>query len=130
MVGIVEFLNARLDEDEQAARYAGAEYYEEEFPAALPAHRHARRHDPARVLREITAKRAVMERHHEVTEDHENSWMWSWYDAQRGVSQACVGCGWSGDPDMAVTDRIEDCDELRDMASVYADHEDYDHSWA
>ena len=90
---------------------------------------HMVRHDPARVLREVAAKRAVLEYHREVTEDHEESWMWSWYNAQNGESQACVGCGWSGDPDHPRTDRIEDCPELRAMASVYIGHADYQKEW-
>lgn len=91
---------------------------------------HVARHDPARVLREVAAKRAVMSRHREVKEDDELGWMWSRYASDHNRSQPCAGCGVWGDPDLPVTDRVEDCPELHALASVYADHSDFNPDWA
>src|SRR5216683_5454639 len=63
---LIEFLSARLDEDEAAANAAEAAQRQpwqdgewmEKHPADLA---HHARHDPARVLREVAAKRAILE---------------------------------------------------------------------
>ena len=55
MTGLAEFLAARLDEDEAIA--AGADIGEWHREA------HAERHNPARVLREAEAKRAILAQH-------------------------------------------------------------------
>jgi hypothetical protein len=64
---LISFVRARLDEDEAAARDAApfyadrdlvAEMVEEGFDAEVP--EHAQRHDPARALREVAAKRAIL----------------------------------------------------------------------
>jgi hypothetical protein len=73
---LVEFLKARLDEDEAAARKAAAFKYDRPTDApwerarlaveqgtALSSDEHIARHDPARVLREVEAKRTILERH-------------------------------------------------------------------
>lgn len=55
---LVEFLRARLDEDEAAAKAW--------LPFGNPdaaARNHVARHDPGRVLREVTHKRTILERH-------------------------------------------------------------------
>lgn len=78
----------------------------------LPDAAHIVRHDPARVLREVEAKRRTLARHH------------------RDPRGDCVGCGWSGDLDEGRTEADEECPELLDMASVWSDHPDYDHSWS
>lgn len=169
---IVQFLEARLAEDEAVAREAitpdrPGTHWEwestaddddpesprclctvEEFPTKSgvgdlpgfplygcradpsPAMDHIARHDPARVLREVAAKRAVMSRHREVKEDDELGWMWSRYASDHNRSQPCAGCGVWGDPDLPVTDRVEDCPELHALASVYADHCDFNPDWA
>lgn len=145
MTGIVEFLTARLDEDEQLAHAAcgfhdfkpyGASkskvytWWLRAEPGAgepedilrrrsgqvvaviryLDAAAHIARHDPARVLREVAAKRRVLERHYA---DDDGS---------------CVGCHFANDETRWAED-IEECPELRDMASVYDDHPDYEQAW-
>ena len=62
---LVAFLTARLDEDEATAKAAAADWLDEEFPFEwddLPddAFTHIMRHDPARVLREVKAGRAIL----------------------------------------------------------------------
>lgn len=126
---LVAFLRARLDEDEQAARAAAraersdswttlpdswggvldgggnrslAIGYGDVMAPATAAH--IARHDPARALREVEAKRRMLGRHH---------------DFQRW----CGGCG------NDLTYRIDDCPELRDLAAVYADHPSYREEW-
>lgn len=77
MDDLIAFVTARLDEDEAAAResyYEGQRWITEEegvyrWPDDELVHsadrkadaRHIARHDPARVLREIAAKRVVLE---------------------------------------------------------------------
>jgi hypothetical protein len=64
---LMEFLRARIDEDEQIAK---ATYFDHNFGYEWPDARnetrtpeliHTRRHDPARVLREIEAKRRLID---------------------------------------------------------------------
>ena len=92
MSDLVEFLRARLDEDEQRAR-AAAEYqgydrwvvsevaYEGILVGSLvdgmlgmatPTTRHIARWDPARVLAEVDAKRRIVDRceHYQTYEDY------------------------------------------------------------
>lgn len=171
MTILTQFLRARLDEDEAAARAAvepdrPGTHWEwidpdddtaasvedgylstaslrtvETFPAAgdgeewmLPgfiihtaeevpegAAVHIARNSPARVLREVEAKRRVMERHSPVPLGPR---------AKKGTPHSCAGCNFEyGDIDF-VTDDIEDCPELRDLAAPYADHPDFDPNWS
>jgi hypothetical protein len=85
-VTLVEFLLARLDEDEAVARAAWTPnwpdplswFVEEELVGRMDAEmdiehfgsagtkadaRHIARHDPARVLAEVAAKRAILDKH-------------------------------------------------------------------
>ncbi|MFJ9558295.1 DUF6221 family protein [Nocardiopsis sp. NPDC101807] len=144
---IVEFVNARLDEEERAAKAAadasgydtwlsigieagpdddakwtaiadrswgivaphpeppdddtfyelGGELFRQRGSRGLTDH--IARHDPARVLREVAAKRAVLALHQ---------------DAGMG------DCAHSSDP----------CPTLRALAAPYVDHPDYDPAWA
>jgi hypothetical protein len=66
-VTIVEFLRARYDEDERRARAAapgwdGERDQYEWQDLSDQAFAHARSHDPARVLREVEAKRRIVKR--------------------------------------------------------------------
>jgi uncharacterized protein DUF6221 len=132
MTGIVEFLTARLRDDEAYALNAAADVsrnWSEPFSGAVQfggqeenpecemaltydsgISRHMVRHDPARVLREVAAKRRVLERH---------------YADQDG---SCVGCGFNSVEERMVED-INDCPELRDLASVYDSHPDHKQEW-
>jgi hypothetical protein len=74
---------------------------------------HIARHDPARVFREVAAKRAILARH------------------PVDPYGACEGCGygrWDGDTPW-VSD-AEECPELRIVASVWSDHPDYRTEWS
>lgn len=139
---IVEFLTARLDEDEAAAREAAVFYdnhdaYENGVEWSghegvdtnryqrfwlvphlgvinhVPSGLHIVRHNPRRVLAEVKAKRRVMERH----------------TAGWRKSGPCLGCNYGPQED-EFTEDIEDCPELRDLAAPYADHPDYNPTWA
>lgn len=125
MSDLVEFLKARLDADEQAARATTGpwKYHRETDGVVLPTAGHVPElreivstpREPAdavhmvrwhsdRVLAEVEAKRRIMTRHHDF-----RGW--------------CDGCG------NDLTYRISECPELRDLASVYADHPDYRQEW-
>jgi hypothetical protein len=71
-----------------------------------PAAAHIVRHDPARVLREVAAKRHIMERHCASTPPY---------------VQYCQGC--------SEESLLEDCPELQDMAFVWNEHEDWNQEW-
>jgi hypothetical protein len=98
---LAAFIGARLDDDEQAVADGN--------PAVGL---------PERALREIAAKRRVLERHRPV--GGTASWR----------AQACAGCGTEGYCDDPVTEKMSDCPELRDMAAVWEDHPDYRGEWA
>lgn len=126
---LIAFVEARLTEDEQVARRIESAWRclsgTGEIVASdgtnaevcAEAHwegvgEHIARHDPARVLREVAARRRTLARHHR---------------DQRGD---CVGCGWSGDLDEGRTEADEECPELLDMASVWSDHAQYLTEWS
>lgn len=135
MTTLIEFLEARLAEDEAAALAAGSarwafkeidwhdfsrwtvEDEEDEtivFRDVNGAHYaavHAARHDPARVLREVQAKRAILELH---GRSHECST----YDHHGDIES----CSWCLNP--------EDCSTLLALAAIYSDHEAYRKEWA
>ena len=135
-LSIADFLNARLAEDEAAARAVptdGAPWHDQwvnddgyalrtvnDHVLAYGHHGepmkpglldHIARHDPARVLREVTAKRAIIELH---GRSHECST----YDHNGDVDH----CSWCLDP--------EDCSTLKALAAIYADHAEYNPEWA
>lgn len=139
MTDIVEFLTARLDEDEVAAKAATPGPWKTDDPLmsdhvgsvvlkdyvascsvrsgyrenSIQDAAHIARHDPARVLREVAARRRVMERH----------------TAGWKKTGACLGCNYGPQED-EFTEDIEKCPELCDMASVYDEHPDYKQSWS
>lgn len=131
MSDLIEFLRARLTEDEEAARLAThgpwrAEPYntlDAESPAdyfvgasdatvgIFPAEydgpvnaRHAARHDPTRVLAEVAAKQRII-------------YEYERYAAERRRELG----GWN-------TDGVSPI--LTALASIYADHPDYRAEWA
>lgn len=131
---IREFIAARLDEDEAAAR-AAADLGVGIFPdwiydpgsgvVANP-HRlgvvmdtgtvrgtHIARHDPARVLAEVAAKRAIVAEHANGGELVPGKYF-------------CTECG-SGEPYEYPTQWP--CATLRLLATVHADHPDFDPAW-
>ena len=140
---LVEFLKARLDEDEAIARTAAddpgiGERWEGDHDSVRNADAdgsgfiavgpwesgvgafgpHAACHDPARVLREVEAKRRIMARHK--IGDPAYGW----------PPRSCEGCGEVGEICDPRVDDIDKCPELRDLAAVYSDHPDYRQEWA
>lgn len=80
----------------------------------MPRFEHAARHDPARVLAELDAKRRILDLH-----------QMDWRERpERGIGEAddpyCVACFGEGYP----------CATLRLFALPYADHPDYQPEWA
>lgn len=141
---IVDFLKARLDEDEAAAKAcAGAPWVEcvsmvQVDPVAIrDAHWqygqmgyvgtiehdydrvHIARHDPARVLRGVEAKRRIANLHH--TETH----LRFHGEPQYGYLYWCDICHVPGDQPGRNW-----CETLRLLASEFSDHPDYDEGWA
>lgn len=137
VTGLVEFLRARLDEDEAAAQAATGEHWifnrgsfaeailDEEGTAVVAGGRwgdeapvfetdqdalHIARHDPARVLAEVEAKRGLLRAH--------EKW--------------CGGrCEQKADPLAGGGETFDAAHfwALKVMATVYADHPDYDPAW-
>ncbi|WP_225811303.1 DUF6221 family protein [Streptomyces spinosus] len=132
---LVEFLRARLTEDEQTARAAIAELdgpsgadwqYDRQYVETVRERTmvavgsqdfmepgvgvHIARHDPARVLREIDAKRQIIEQH-TVSETSE-------FEGKTDTITYCPICRNDGE-----------CPTLRLLALPYADHPDYRQEW-
>jgi hypothetical protein len=130
-VDITEFVRARLDEDEAAAKLAAREggtwkqddpdrhpgaisslggpvVYDEGSPDEYQAP-HIARHDPARVLREVAAKRAIVERY------------------QRGASGDLPG--WTAGRELIEAGLAIVLGVLRDLAAAWSDHPDYRAEW-
>lgn len=133
---LVEFLRARLDEDEKAANLAserasrgwwvgddgktlGYWVHESEAPDKPPVLgpqivAHVARHDPARVLREVEAKRRIIDLH-------------------RPVGKRSTGSGGGTVKDCQICDHFPaqfPCLTLRLLALPYADHPLYREEWA
>lgn len=121
---ITGFITARLDEDHQIAYQAQGilgtptpwwtwRHLRNRFGTSITRADalHIEHHSPARVLREVEAKRALVSVHHA-----RDSW------------GHCMGCG--TDIDGALFMAIDDCPVLRHLAAVYADHEDYNPEWS
>ena len=127
-LSIVDFLKQRIEDDEQQALQASpgpwhlnAEHDEViavddiEVCTAFALNnnqlrntaRHIALHDPARVLREVTAKRAIVDAHPE----GEDGWC--------GDEVALTGCRWEKWP----------CPGLRHLAAIYDSHPDYREEW-
>lgn len=127
MDDLVQWLGEQLDEDERIAEEAGGRRAEWRLARPLddaelgdaswlrPRElKHAERHDPARVLREIAAKRLLIR---ELLE----------YEAQNDRDR---GCGHSAD-DFAsgVPHKAMEIIGLRLIASVYSDRPGYREEW-
>jgi hypothetical protein len=121
--GLVAFLKARLDEDEQAARAAvGFDYGVREWADdGDPVNVHIARHDPARVLREVEAKRRMLEAH---SRPHHCAHL-----TGRGASSVVDGKPWVFYEEAHTQDTGDICDVLRLLALPYADHKDYREEW-
>jgi rubrerythrin len=133
---IVEFLEARIAEDEAIARATypypeNAEYFAAE--ALRDAQPHGSRCGwrmgeqlsdgcecdyPARVLREVEAKRAILA-------DHETR-VERGFDPVDAIDWSCSVCSRCG---TISSDESDGCPTVRALASVYADHPDYRGEW-
>jgi hypothetical protein len=139
---LVAFLRARLDDDEQAARACASAPWEVEIPpmvhVSVQARRdnkwkwgrlgyvatverdedraHIARHDPARVLADVEAKRQIVEQHKPAKLSYLPS-------RERG----CVTCSTAQTWDAQANEA--NCQTLRLLALPYADHPDYRDEW-
>jgi hypothetical protein len=136
--GLADFLRARLDEDEAVAQATGAKSERElslgrwtqvdmtvrseaghlvvkhSWPQEIA---HIVRHDPARVLADVAAKRAIVDEHALLDPPPEPDDDWP---------LVCRRC-----EDRRRHDAMRwPCPTLRHLAAVYADHPDYDQEWA
>jgi len=136
MDDLVQFLRARLDEDEQAieapetwtefdetqgTRRVDVDHSFERVTACTRAWRgvHIARHDPARVLREVEAKRQVLKLHERVT-------LRAGGGAQYfDTTTVCRSC----EPSYQFPELSWPCATLRLFALPYADHPDYQETW-
>lgn len=127
---LTEFLLARIAEDEAVASAALAAY---DSPGGISAQwwtkaelagreldaediGHIVRHDPARVLAECEAKRRIVELHEP-------------FVPYSGPSK-CVACADNLDADHDGAPMVAwPCPTVRALASVYAEHPDYDEAW-
>lgn len=121
MTDLRDFIAARLEEDRALAQAAIDDIYGEDdcFFDTSNAHicDHYLHHQPSRVLREVAAKRRVMERH-------------CLYDGIGSkYTDYCEGCP-SGDDSGYPEVELNDCPELRDLAAPYSDHPDFDPNWS
>lgn len=114
MDDLAAFIEARLDEDE-AAPDVHAEgcalhaWLRNDVPSACDCGY------PARVLREVAAKRAILERH----APHQ--------PAFGGL--ACNWCSEDVDDRPSVAKEPWPCDDIRAIAAVWSDHPDYRAEW-
>jgi Family of unknown function (DUF6221) len=150
MSDLVAFLTARLDEDEAAAKAAGG-FLDSGSPGELAANlqhfrwrgspiaeaaiAHVAEHRPARVLREIDAKRNILAEHPVDAE----LLAWSLKAAEVVAGRAaplswCMRCYTPLPDSRDDEDQYEHvdwpCPTLRALAAVWSGHPDYDPEWA
>lgn len=109
---VTEFLEARIAEDEAAAERGGwhnggATFANDNYGCLLV--------QPARVLAECAAKRAIIEQASEATSDRYRT------IGSFCVTQAEIEAEEATDPGELI---------LKALAAVYSDHPDYDKDWA
>lgn len=141
---LVKWLGQQLDEDERIARAAspGPWHVNAESDEVLAVDgitvaegfalsgrqlrattEHIAVHDPARVLREVDAKRRVLTRHCAAPVPPGNEWAEEY--------PYCAAHAYKGPDGTAVYPvELEKCPELRDLAAPYADRPGYRKGWA
>jgi len=91
----------------------------------VPTAEHIARHDPARVLADIAAKRAILALHaHYVEQKREGG---KYLDTWR-PDEGCETCHWDNDCG-CIENSGYPCDTVGLLASVYADHPEFDPAW-
>jgi hypothetical protein len=152
MSDLAAFYAARLDEDEAAAKAAaGPEWLEDGSPSLAVFARqwsegdrpgvrgiawcsngydddranmaHIARHDPARVLREVGAGRAILELH---KPDRDPADQWYGHDVRCEECGGITGSAASGERGFQ---RSWPCTTLRHLAAVHNAHADYQQEW-
>ena len=139
--GIAAFLAARLDEDEAAAKLAAREggTWTQDDPVRYPGSisslggpvvydegapdeyqgTHIARHDPARVLREVAAKRAILSEHAHVAAStpsfRKGPEPFGCFTCDYVPGEGTYGGGW--------------CTTVRILAAIWSDHPDYEQEW-
>jgi Family of unknown function (DUF6221) len=116
MSELVAFCNARLDEDEAAARAAASGPWMPRRGPNAARVEHIARHDPARVLREVAANRAILEYYVEPPNGFRTG-------NAEVISSAEGGSGRAAGV-LTVIEAI-----VLDLAAVWSDHPDYDSAW-
>lgn len=142
MSDLAAFLTARLDEDEAAAKAAWGTEWDWRYlvspfrePCSTAHTVHIARHDPARVLRGVEAKRKILAEH--PVDAELLSWSLGATEVVAGRQppmSICLRCH------IEVPDAREDedacrhedwpCPTLRALAGEWSDHADYDQAWA
>lgn len=130
---VVAFVSARLDEEEEDARKAEATVLPPGFPRetylaygleragfGLAYQGFALIHDPARVLREVAAKRAILAAHAPETPSKYGS------DVPRCTACLTYREGWHEDWNADAWP----CRTVRHVAAIWNDHPAYDPAWA
>jgi len=127
---LVEFLLARLAEDEQAALdaagYESRVYWDDavDVHAIRPASReHYERHDPDRVLAQCRAHRALAEVHRPYA-------TFIWDDSLGRHYEGCEACAEPHDWDPHKDGDWFPCITLRHLAAAYDTHPEYQREWA
>ncbi|THA82739.1 DUF6221 family protein [Streptomyces sp. A0592] len=157
MDDLVQFLRARLDEDEQAARAAtggpwvldderhaeqiltadesvvvvGGSRWSGEAPVfeTTADGLHIARHDPARVLAEVDAKRRILLLHNIPAVVSPKMAALGLREGEAPEDdRRCAGCGLDNMDD-PITPDVNACPILRALALPYAGHDDFKEEW-
>jgi hypothetical protein len=136
---LVRWLGKQFDEDERIAKRAAAMKFD--LPSDAPwerarllieqgraaaDERHIAAHDPARVLREIEAKRRIVAVH-ALAVEKQDAPPFDPYTGKPSPDEyavTCAVCGWASD------DPTSGCLTLRLLALPYADRPGYREEWA
>jgi Family of unknown function (DUF6221) len=125
MSDLVAFLNARLDEDEAAAKAAleqsteeGTRWWFDDAAPETPREFHVARWDPARVLREVEAERKILDFAFRNAAAIDGEWG-DGHEAEDIRAGMCSDCGNEAAAYV-----------LKPLAAVYSDHPDYQQEWA
>jgi len=118
---LAEFVTARLDEDERNARQALAQWPDAHFtidPGSLVIVGFHRRHDPARVLREVAAGRKILAQWRDL------------YPVADSLMQEQQHGVYAGDGEHTLGAYAALSEAVRALAAINSDHPDYDPAWA